>query len=380
MRKFSSLPVLLFCFSLTCFSFDGFAQQAGVPEKLPADARSEGRSAVGRRISLDVVVTDKRGTIVSGLQEQDFTILDDKRPQTIVSFHAADGSKLAGGGAGNPAKDANGGVDGDLQQIILVVDAVNTGFNTTSHGRQELENFLRKDGGKLFLPTSLVLLDDTSTRMQPKPTRDGNALADNLRAEEQGLRTIGRSTGFYGAVERVQISLRALEGLASYEAPQPGRKLLIWLSTGWPLLSGQRISLSGKDQTALFNSIVKLSTELREDRVTVYSIDPLGAADAGSFRTFFYESFLKGVKSANQVQTGNLGLQVLAVQSGGRVLSSSNDIVGSIANCVEDGKAFYTLSFDSAPADSPNEYHNLQVKIDKPGFTARTRTGYYAQP
>ncbi len=95
---------------------------------------------------------------------------------------------------------------------------------------------------------------------------------------------------------------------------------------------------------------------------------------------FYYESFLKGVGSAKKVQNGNLALQVLSVQSGGRVLNSSNEIDKSIAICLADAKAFYTLSFDPPAADRPDEYHNLQVRIGKPGLTARTRTGYYAQP
>ena len=96
-------------------------------------------------------------------------------------------------------------------------------------------------------------------------------------------------------------------------------------------------------------------------------------------RRFYYESFLKGVGSANKVQNGNLALQVLAAQSGGQVLNSNNDIAKLIATCLADAQAFYTLSFDSPPADHANEYHSLQVTIDKPGLTARTRTGYYAQ-
>ncbi len=94
---------------------------------------------------------------------------------------------------------------------------------------------------------------------------------------------------------------------------------------------------------------------------------------------FSYESFLKGVSSADKVQNGNLGLQVLAVQSGGRVLTSSNDITKSLATCLAEAKVFYTLSFDSPPADHPDEYHSLQIKIAKAGLIARTRTGYYAQ-
>jgi hypothetical protein len=86
------------------------------------------------------------------------------------------------------------------------------------------------------------------------------------------------------------------------------------------------------------------------------------------------------MKTAGQVQFGNLGLQVLAVQSGGRVLNSSNDVSSEIAACIADANAFYVLSFDSLPGDGPDEYHALEIKIDRPGVAARTRSGYYAQP
>jgi hypothetical protein len=86
------------------------------------------------------------------------------------------------------------------------------------------------------------------------------------------------------------------------------------------------------------------------------------------------------VRKAREAQFGNLGLQVLAAQSGGRVLNSSNDVAGEIEACVADANSFYVLSFDGLPGDGPNEYHALEVKIDKPGLKARTRSGYYAQP
>jgi hypothetical protein len=102
--------------------------------------------------------------------------------------------------------------------------------------------------------------------------------------------------------------------------------------------------------------------------------------DAAGFQTFAYQQYLKGVRSARQVQIGNLALQVLAYQSGGRVLNSSNDVAGEIGTCVSDANAFYVLSFDGLPGDGPNEYHALEIKIDKTGLAARTRSGYYAQP
>jgi hypothetical protein len=103
-------------------------------------------------------------------------------------------------------------------------------------------------------------------------------------------------------------------------------------------------------------------------------------ADAGQFRTTEYMQFSKAVKTARQVQRGNLALQVLAYQSGGRVLNSSNDVAGEIATCVADASGFYVISFEGLAGDGPNEYHALEIKIDKPGLAARTRSGYYAQP
>jgi VWFA-related protein len=362
MRALSRVLLTLFC----CFALPGFAQKDVSPGQVtpPAEGTSPQAPGANRRITLDVVVTDKSGHPVPGLQQQDFTLLDDKQPQTILSFRAVDATSKA---ADIP------------QQAILLADAVNASFQSLGSARPQIEKFLRQDGGHLPIPMSLVFLTDSSPQLQPVAISDGNALADSLNASQSGLRTIGRSQGFYGGVDRVRISLRTLEGLASYEATQPGRKLLIWLSPGWPLLSGANVELSKKDQESIFGMVVELSAALREARITLYSIDPLGLADAGGPETFYYQSFLKGVPSANRVQNGNLGLQVLAAQSGGRVLNSSNDITSSIAGCVADASAFYVLTFDSPPADHPDEYHSLQVKIGKSGLTARTRTGYYAQ-
>lgn len=86
------------------------------------------------------------------------------------------------------------------------------------------------------------------------------------------------------------------------------------------------------------------------------------------------------VTTGKQVQIGNLALQVLAFQSEGLVLNSSNDGAGEIATCAADANAFYVLSFDGLAGDGPNEYHGLEIKIAEPGLEARTRSGYYTQP
>jgi VWFA-related protein len=124
-----------------------------------------------------------------------------------------------------------------------------------------------------------------------------------------------------------------------------------------------------------------MSRLLREARVTLYNIN---AFDPGSsaqlMRRDFYKSFLKPVKSAHEVQTGNLSVPVFAVHSGGRVYNATGDLAALINDCVAEAKTYYTLGFDPASAEHTDEYHELGVEVDKPGLKARTNAGYYAEP
>jgi VWFA-related protein len=347
---------------LVCFALaSGFAQQNG-PAGQPVSPASVPLPSSNHLITLDVVVTDKSGKPIPGLQQQDFTLLDNKEPQKISSFEAVQGRATTG----------------DPVEVILLIDEANTTFTHVAVAREQTETFLKRDGGELARPVSLAFLSDSGLTIGKISSRDGNALATDLSQSKSGLRTITKSQGIYGAGDRLQLSLRGIEQLIGYESTRPGRKLVIWISPGWPLLSGPREELTSKAQQVFFSSIVALSNGLRRARITLYNIDPLGT-DAGQFRNY-YEAFVKGVKKPSQVQIGNLGLQVLAVQSGGRVLNFDNDLAGEIATCVTDANAFYVLSFEGTPGDGEDEYHSIEIKIDKPGLKARTRTGYYAQP
>jgi hypothetical protein len=125
---------------------------------------------------------------------------------------------------------------------------------------------------------------------------------------------------------------------------------------------------------------VGFTAAMRNADITLDAVDPRGTNDAGSLYEFLWESYLKPVTRPGQSQPGNLSLQVLAAHSGGRILQGSNDVTGEIAACAEDASAWYTVTFDPSRADKPDTWHSVQVKVDKPGETVRTQSGYYAQP
>jgi len=325
-----------------------------------AQQASPQAQAASGKISLDVVVSPKSGPPVADLQQQDFTVLDNNSPQAISSFQAVSGRQAP-------------------VEVVLVIDAINTDARNIGYERVQIDKFLRAEGGRLAYPVAIVVATDTGVKVAENFSSDGNALSAAMDHDQIGLRDIGRSAGFYGATERLQYSLQALSQLAVSDPARQGRKILLWISPGWPLLSGPNVELDSKEQGQIFAQIVSLSTQLRQARVTLYNINPIGAGES-TFRGTYYEEFLKGVSKPSQVNLGNLGLQVLAIQSGGLALEFNNDVSALLQQCVSDVAPYYEISFAAPLAERPDEYHHLEIKIAKPGLAARTSQGYYAQP
>lgn len=330
------------------------------PYLAPAQQAAAAPGAKGP-LKLDVVVTEGRaGKPVAGLPQSAFAVMDNSAPQSLTSFRAVSGKA-------EPVK------------VLLVVDAVNIDFTRVAYARQEIDRFLRANDGRLAQPTAMAIFTDTGTQMQPGYTTDGNAIREAFDQQVIGLRNLRRSAGFYGAEERLDLSLKTVQQLALHQAAEPGRKFIVWITPGWPLLSGPGVDLSQKDQQRIFQQVVAFSDELRQANTTMYVVDPLGAA-ASPGRTFFFEEFLKGVRKPSQTALGDLGVQVFAVQSGGLFLSGSNDLSSLFQRVYADAQDFYELTYQPPPAEAPNEYHHVEVRVNEGHLVARTRQGYYSQP
>jgi len=356
MYVFARLPLVVLAILLSAGSPLCLAAQGLAPEA----ARTA--SSGSQTITLDVVVdikNSKHPETAAGLKQEDFSILDNKSPRPIISFRAV-----------TPGQST--------AKVVLLIDAVNIRLTGLDYVRNQISAFLRANGGRLSHPTVIAILTDKGLKVEDSFSTDGNAIAESLNKQVVGMRTITRSSGIYGAEDRFTLSLNALRLLAGQEGKTPGRTMILWVSPGWPLLSGPGIELDNKQQRGLFSDIVNLSTELRETRVTLYAIDPIGANESVE-RTFYYESFLKGIAKASQVDVGDLGLQVLASQSGG-VAANSNDTGALLQKSYADLDNYYEITFDAVPTETRDTYRHVEIKVDKPGMIARTRDGYYAQP
>lgn len=348
---FRAAVSLLLVAPMVLFAPHGQAQSTGPQEPQTAQPGS---------ITIDVVASDKQGHAIRGLGQQDFTVLDNGKPVTLTGFRAIDTS-----------------ADPEAVRVVLVVDMINSDVDVVQRVREQVGEFLKQDGGKLGYPTTIAAMTETGVTMMHGYSQDGNRMLASFQKLPNSLRLVGRSAGFYGAAERIEDSLRDLNQIIGYEAQQPGRKLVVVIGPGWAMLPFAGIEETDRQREWAFNSIVQLTNIMREFHIALYSVDPffLGRTDP-----FYYQSYLKPVKNVDHAEYPYLAQQVLAEHSGGRALTEGTDVVIGINKALHDAGAYYELTFEAPAADRANEFHALQVTTDKPGITARTNVGYYAQP
>jgi VWFA-related protein len=391
-----------------CFALSSFAQQAPAPPATPGQPTSpappppttliprsheerEDRYRSQHRIILNVFVADRSGKPARGLKAEDFSLLDQGQLRTITSFREVEGSKGL-----VPAR------------VVLMLDTVNNNPRDITNDRKGIEQFLKQSQGQLTYPTSIAILSGSGMRvLQPSQERD--ALLGELRmlsrdvhqfdctneggASVQVFTTINLGTGTTildglhpdqksGCLnKRFERSVSALERFATEQENVPGRVILIWIGSGWPLLLNPEFQV---DSAALrrnfFDNLVLVSTALREAQVTLDAVFSPDFYRKVELRSDHDNAFFNGVPTEDHVTASSLGLQVLAHQSGGQILTESKDLGDEIAKCIDDAESYYLLSFDSPPATRPGEFHSLQVNGNKPELTIRTNTVYYAQP
>jgi len=208
-------------------------------------------------VRLDVVASHKNGPPVGGLEQKDFTVIDNKHTQRITSFRAVSG------------RDSKA-------KVIIVLDAVNIDFTRVAFAREEIDKYLRAEGGQLTRPTAFALLTDDGMKLQGQYSTDGNSVAAAVDANITGLRNIRRSSQ-YGGFDRYNISIEGLRELVQREVSTPERKIVLFVSPGWPLLSGPAVDRlkNSRVKEVVVTNTVPVSDDKRFDNLEVLSIAPL---------------------------------------------------------------------------------------------------------
>src|SRR5262249_39439880 len=125
----------------------GTSLPAGAPAQEPPHERTPSFPTQASVITVDAVVVDASGQPVRGLTRDDFTVLEDGRPQTIVGFEARDVATV-GPAPEDPTASRLRGTDVGTatragRVLVVLIDDVNLTPTTAAQVRPALEGWLR---------------------------------------------------------------------------------------------------------------------------------------------------------------------------------------------------------------------------------------------
>jgi Ca-activated chloride channel family protein len=255
-----------------------------------------------------------------------------------------------------------------------VTDLEQTEFQVFEDGvAQEITFFNRSN-----LPIALSLLLDTSASMEDRLSTAQEAaigFARHLRARdlasivdfdtraivlqpftgevpllEQAIRrtAAGGSTALYNAI---YTALKGLQAIPSVTADDQIRRQAIVLLS------------DGEDTSSLvtYDDVLDLA---KRSSTTIYAIGLRDASEGGG----------RGFNEAEFV------LRQLSQETGGRAFLPNhiNELDGIYTQIANELSSQYTLGYTPRNTRADGTFRRLQVRVQRPGLTARTRQGYFA--
>ena len=292
-----------------------------------------------RTVPVYVTVTDAEGRLVPDLGRDDFEIYDNGKPQAISIF-------------------AN-----EIQPIMVVMMLDRSGSMVDNFRRvqEAAEQFVTR-----LLPADKARIGSFSYRIQVDPRTFTSDRSELLRILYKELQEPG-PTPLWNAVS---VGMTAL-------TRQEGRRVVLVFTDG--------ADRPGNDRSTNI-SLGDLMKRAREEDVMVYGVGLAGRSPGGGFGRRGgggggrYPPPPGGWSAGGRTQKPDEGLSKLAAESGGGYfeLESTDDLGATFARVADELHRQYAMGF--SPEKLDGKTHKLEVRVKKPGMTARARKSYVATP
>ncbi len=406
----------LWIFALCTLAFaQAFAQQKEPPA-----------TTIKRRAELVLVpaVVTQDGKPVAGLTAKDFVLLHNGHAESVDVFEEIDATPAKVAPVAMPPRTVRNYATADSRQdvVILLLDYLNSSWSTRARIHSYLGDmmrqftaaqttvsifFLSRDGllqmqsftsdlatlAKAIdrWQTGKIDMSPTAPRWESPFTPVQDAQTDRVFSEIERYRDLlGDAT-----VRRAEITADAIEQISEAYRGIPGRKKLIWMSTGFPLatedvfadVTSNRLVVEAKVQ----DRVVRAWRSLSSANVVVYTIDSNGVANPSWERSFSPQVSGEGRVKTNprtgpppkpmsvESTSNSASLLAVAEQTGGRSCTQApNKCVGE---ALSDGTHYYILGFYLHGENKPG-WHKLKVDVNGNGAkpAVRARNGFVIGP
>src|ERR1017187_2323001 len=388
---------MLLAFALMCSS---------LPAQQPADYTFRVQTDL---VLVNVTVRDKNGNLIRGLKPEDFTILEDNKPQTVVSFDVENidavanqdvaqtkllpGPPTAEGSAASAATSASGSANEfkDRRLIVLFFDLSAMEPDEIDRAITSAEHYVDTQMAPadlvsiVSLGSSLLVNQDFTSdhgllkkQLQAFSSGSGQGFEEGTTGTTEGTPDTGQPFTADDTEDNIFNTARGLEALRSVAerlAHVQQKKSLIYFS-------------SGMDRTGIENQ-----SELRaavnaavRSNVAIYTMDMRGLqalvaggeAQNASLRGVSAYSGQSTLNALNSNFTTQETLVTLASDTGGRAFLDSNDFSKIFKGVQQDTSTYYLLGYHSTNAARDGHYRRIAVKTSVPGAKIEYRRGYYA--
>ena len=394
-----------------------------------------------RQVLVDVVITDGRRHFIPGLKSDDFAVVEDGKPQKISAFdvHSQTTSeKPAPPIQLPPHQYSNYQIADPARPVtIILMDVLNTGTQDQANTKKRMIEFLRElppgqrvglfalstrlqtiqgftgdsdtlvNAAKMLLRNSSPLTSGEQDRQTSEITAS-NEEVNNGAARgllKNMLRTLANEQ-VYQQLQRMDLTLAALQSLARAVSAYPGRKNLLWLSAEFPLrLSPSLLPINsasdqaqnGLEASRRVNALKTRASQVQEtaalmtaSQIAVYPIDIRGTISTGTGIDISSPNvsgtpgrFEDIRKYTAQRQTtmrwdDHEAMTDIARETGGQAFYGSNDLKAALSRSMEDGSNYYTISYTPENHDWNGKYRKIEVKCAQGGTKLTYRRGYYA--
>jgi VWFA-related protein len=369
---------------------------------------------------------------VPGLKQDAFTVLQDGKPQKISVFEEirTTTQRLQRAQVG-PREFTNElvGSPETARYTIIAIDRINTGAMDMNRVRQGLTTFLTHsaDTGE---PIRLISVELNGIRMLQDFTTDPKAIAaalerstkgigkseqssvnlDETLAERENLVLSEAASGNLSADQVARYlqtldntkdqeqsmiafqersarinSLEALQQVALSLTGLPGRKSLVWASSGYPFSSVARQGRSAVrydfSQVGEATALDAYTTQLLSSaNISMYPVDARGLVNTAwdSMDPSHKYSPSYAEKDARQQSNQDVltTFERLAAGTGGKPCYNRPELSNCFKEALDDSRDYYMLGFYVDSKATKDGWHKLQVKVEEKGANVRSRNGF----
>jgi VWFA-related protein len=395
-NRFASKVVAMFlALALACAPL--WAQQ-------PADYTFRVQSDL---VLVNVTVRDKSGNIVKGLKPEDFTILEDNKPQKVVSFDVENIDAVASqdvtqtkpltGPATEQANPASANTAASADQfkdrrlIVLFFDLSAMEPDEIDRAVTSAEHYVDAQ----MAPADLVSIVSLGSALLVNQdfTADRDLLKKQLQAFSAGSGQ-GFEEGTTGTTEgtpdtgqpftaddteynifNTDRRLEALRSVAEKLSHMQQKKSLIYFSSGMDRTGIENQSeLRAAINAAVRSNMAIYTMDLRGLQALVAGGEAQNASQRGT-SAYSGQSMINALNSNFTTQES---LVTLASDTGGRAFLDSNDFTQVFKGVQQDTSTYYLLGYHSSNPAQDGRYRRITVKVNLAGVKVDYRRGYYA--